>query len=730
MTAPVDFVPDENGVMPNDIQRIRGKNYPEPGSKPQKIVDYVNQLWGDGEADALLRYRQATHNILFANDRQHLDWSSKKKGWVDLPEVKDELRVTANYVKPMLRARVARLASSEINWNVSVRGDNSSEAHDRATVGKMVLEARWSSVDLEHRVRTALLNLAFTTGCFALKWFWNPNIGPIKSASMIFDTPVVDPMTGEMIGAEQEERFVDEEGNPVETEAEAYKYRPGDVDVAERTIFNIRLNPEARGWTSAEGFRWLIDSEVVALSVAKEKYPDIADKIKAQQGTESAANYEKIAMGSNIRQESHGVWATLPQSGKNQHTAIPEVTVIREYWEDRSLFFPRGRLVITVGEELAYDGEWPQGVFPYIPFFDEPGTMAPYGRPAVNSMVSPQKVLNDELSSIAQEMKASGTGQFVAFAYPGIDDQITSQSRAIVKIPVKHSAMGRSVTDFFTRIPNATVSPDRWRLVEQAINVLQDIGGYHEVSRGQIPPGLDSGVAIERLLESESMQLKEAVESLKRSYINSARALLAIARWGYGETEERWIPASRPDLGVMLEKVTGSMLPDPDELDIDIEYFRPQSEAAVRAEVKEFMGMGVLDPRKGMKIMDLGKGFEQAFESQSRHYIKARRENLAIERGEYLEVVNPETGVPECVDPAGFPFLLPLDDDHLIHIEQHHEILLDPTKPPEIRQKILAHINGHRQAAIAMAPPAPAPPPDEGGGDGGSDESKGGSSEG
>jgi hypothetical protein len=150
----------------------------------------------------------------------------------------------------------------------------------------------------------------------------------------------------------------------------------------------------------------------------------------------------------------------------------------------------------------------------------------------------------------------------------------------------------------------------------------------------------------------------------------------------------------------MVESVTGEKLPDAETIVLDLENFRPQSEAAMRAEVKELMQLGVLPPRQGLRMMDMGRGLDAAFDSATRHYSRARKENLSIQRGALKEIADPQ-GFPTLIHPEdGSPFLLPQDDDHPIHIDVHNEVALDDSQPWPVRQMMLMHIACHRQAVM------------------------------
>lgn len=741
-TAAAPSVDDLLSPLP-PINIVMGDDYPSPDDPDDKKKAYVNSLKILTETDALSRFKQSTHAILVSEGRQWIAWKSSRREWEEMPLADSDIRVTVNYIKPILRSRVQRLTSSEVSWR-AVPEDNSYQARDRAKLAINFLKARWRLTSMEQRIRTALMQ-ASATGIVALKSFWNPSIGPLTPATMYFPQPVVDPQTGQSVldpmgqpVMQQVQSFVDAAGQPVTDVSQAFHYRPGDTDTSIRTVFNLRINPEAIGWTEAEGFRWLLDTEVVPLVVAKLRYPKFAQQIRPMDQPESSLTYERMARGASILKPGQ-VFQTTPIAQGNKQLDPSQLTTIREYWEMRSAYFPGGRLIAIAGGVVVYDGPWPQGIFPYTPIFGEPGVMTPYGRSVVIDMWPPQQVINREWTAIAKQSGADGVAQWIAWAAPGVPDQIPRDDYAVVSIPMRGMLASRPIGDIIQRMPQGQVSPDRWRMIQEAKATIFDIGAYHEVSRGQIPPGLDSGVAIQYLLEQEGAQLKDAMDALKSSLILWARQQLAIATWGYG-TSPRWIPVDRQDLGYMIQTVHGPDLPDPDTLGLDIEYFRPQSDAATRAEVKDLLGMGMIDPRKGLEIMDLGAGFEQAYESETRHYAKARYENLDFQLGNFaiipVEVpaqseppqeqpnapqqpgqpAQPAPQAPPAVEempqiihpptpdaPQGRPFLLPEEDDHLIHLDVHAEIALDETQPWSVRQIVLQHMAEHRAVLASMA---------------------------
>lgn len=665
-----------------------------------KKVNWVQRQMGDGEFDAIGRYKLATQHLLFADGRQHLDWALREKIWMDTPTLDGKTRVTMNYIRPILRARVQRLTSPTMTWRATPKSNDYAE-RDRATVGANILEDRWQKCDLEAKVRNGLW-LAFGCGASWLKTFWNPKIGSLRVATLRVPHPQTGVLTDYPVDRDGQPQM-DPEGNPVEDGA--FQYRPGDVDTAIRSLFNIRINRDAQGLDEADGFRWLIDTEVCPISVVKEKYGAAAAKVSTVSGITTIRNYESIVR--SITAPYGTITGNDLLTGRDGGR-IPdrELTLLSEYWESPSETLPNGRLIVVAGNELMWDGELPQGIVPYVPLYDERRPFDPYGRATTRDLISPQKVLNQQLGLVLQEQALSGVGQWIGYDLPGLFDQVTNVAGGHVRVPMHSSVINKPVGEVLQKIGPTSVSPDRWRLIELVQKIMFDIGSFHEIQRGQVPPGVDSGIAVQLLQEAESGQLADAVQQLKKSLVQWGRHQLRVAKWGYGSDEERYLPVHRPDLEFMVESVNGTNVPDPDDIDIDLEGFKPQSQAALRADIKDFTEKGWMTPQQGLQLMDLGRGIEGAFASQTRHYAKARKENLAFQKNQITAQQGPpgQNGMPQIrfVNQDGSDVFLPDDDNHQIHIDVHEEIILDTDQPWEIRQMLIEHVEDHRQA---MAPP-------------------------
>lgn len=731
--------------------------YPQVGGPSDAKVAYVKRLLQLTTPIAHVLSRQAARNALYAAGRMNISWSSSKREWREIPLEEGERFISMNHIRPILRARTQRLLSSPVDFTI-IPDSNALDERDRARVGENFLQARYRLQGM-HQLEDTGFEYAYYGGCSVLKSYWNPSIGPLVGATLNVPElhtgpdglPVLDAMGQPQTKMVETPVIVESEtgairaAEPGETPA---RYRQGDTDTTLRTIFQIRLNPEATGWRTADGLRYLLDVDEVPLSEAKRRFPHLAAKLKAGDANVTAAA-ERSANTALIRNPVSDPVAALgfANSPTLSNQAEEKVLVV-EYWEMESPYFPRGRLIQTVGDVEAYDGDWPDGIFPYDPLFDEPAAGWAYGRPCVNDMIDPSDVINRQWTAIDQEMWDSGVGQYVSWDIPGVPNQLGRTPRQVIKIPRRADIRGDAIGNVFKRMDHTSVPPDRWRMIEAAERTLQDVGAYHEITRGQTPPGVTAGVAIEQLREQENGQLQKAITARKETLISWARKQLKLAR-KYYQGVERWIPVERPDLGFMVEGMTGLDLPDPDTTVIELENFKPRSEQAFKADIKELLDKQIIPPQEGLRLMDLGRGVEGLYSSQTRQYAKARQENLWMERGEAehqqvgeqavtAQIQDPatgqtrdeETGVMEPVyrvvhlldqqEPAEGeapttdgqvePLLLPTEDDHDLHIKIHQELLLDMSQPIALRQLVLAHVTEHRQELALQAAQTAQPP--------------------
>lgn len=725
----------DTSSQPLSLAAIRGSSYPLPAqATPGQIVDYIWRLWQAQDPDAFWRMRIAARNLLLAEGFQWLDWNSRYSTWAPIPAVEGKTQATINYIRPVLQSRTQRILSAELDWR-STPVSNDLEDRDKATVAERLVKSRYTQLGMDAKVRTAFW-LADCCGVSFLKGFWNPDVGPMSNGTILLPDPTTQQLTEYPVTPDGQPIVDPQTGGPHPEPPNALQYRPGDTDTAVRTLFNLRCNPDAWGWTPNDGLRWLIDAELAPITVVKARYGALAKDLTPTDDQPQLAQYQRLLRGITGRPAT--LWGgpsivlTPPLT-----TPVPDqqLVLLMEYWEIPTQELPQGRLIVLAGHTLLYDGPLPQGFVPYAPVYSTKKPFDPYGHAIVLDMDSPQTIVNEQWSLLQEEIRRDVVGQYIGFDLPGMFDQLSSEQDAHVKIPLRSGFMGRGVQDIVQRMPHATINPARLELIDRARAAIFDIGAFHEIQRGQVPPGVDSGIAVQLLQEAENAQLDDTIRSLKDSLIQWGRQQLGLARWGYGPQEKRWLPGADPTKLYLTESVTGLDLPDPDLVHLDLEGFKPKSDAARRAELTDLASRQLISGPQLIELLDIGRGLEAIFPSESRHYDRARAENLAFQKGDYKFIQAPAPGhtqlpgeppppmMPAAVYPDGSPFLLPSEDNDAIHITVLQDITLDNSQPWAVRQAALLHTAEHRanqaakqqQAMAAAMPPAP----EEGGPPGG-----------
>ena len=235
---------------------------------------------------------------------------------------------------------------------------------------------------------------------------------------------------------------------------------------------------------------------------------------------------------------------------------------------------------------------------------------------------------------------------------------------------------------------------------------MDEISGQHEVSRGQVPPGVTAATAISYLQEQDESKLsytfdmiEDALEKLGYMTLNYVHQF-----WN----NPRKIKVTGPDGSFDVMAFEGSMLRGNTDIRIEAGSSLPTSKAAKQAFIMDLMKMGFIDPNKGLEVMEIG-GINKIYEQVQVDVRQAQRENLkmaqvnaelleqhrmtetekffsdpanaeALESGAIMQGPNGDLidisptfagGPPE---PIEFPLIIPVNtwDDHRVHIERHN----------------------------------------------------------
>lgn len=372
-------------------------------------------------------------------------------------------------------------------------------------------------------------------------------------------------------------------------------------------------------------------------------------------------------------------------------------------------------------ENYDHEFAYAHGAFPFQKIEHIP-TGGFYSDSVIKSIIPSQKEYNRTRSIQLEHRNLAGKPQW---AYtPGSIDPKKFTSRPGLLL---------AVTLGFEPPKPLEQPPFPPHLDNEGVLILQDIddaASQNEISKGRTPPGVEAASAIAYLSEENDSILHPTIQSLEdavqetgiqvlsnvHSYWEPDRIVRMTSNNQYMEVREFTAKDLKPRMDFRVEK--GSMA--------------PRSLAAKQAFITELMKMGVIEPRQGLRYLQMSET-NKLYDDMMLDVRHAQRENVYMSKGQKLVHPNPQAqmqppvgtvGLESMVSPnvqetlrdpstgqpvmqEGKPVMYDVTvnpyDNHETHIEEHqnfqktqeYELL-----PPDIKTIIQEHVDEHKMEML------------------------------
>ena len=249
---------------------------------------------------------------------------------------------------------------------------------------------------------------------------------------------------------------------------------------------------------------------------------------------------------------------------------------------------------------------------------------------------------------------------------------------------------------------------------------MDDIVGQHDVSSGQVPPGVTAATAISYLQEADDSILQASIRSVEQGIEKLGYEVLNLAAQYWDVPRTVKVTGLEGSFDVL--QFSQEDLKDNTDLHVQAGSALPLSKAGRAAQIMDLMKMGWIPPQQGLELMELG-GAAKLFEEIQVDVRQAQRENVRMQRTdpqqlqlqqmleEATEMQSPGQsmlpGMPPDDESAegamGAPLVVPVNtwDDHPTHIAIHNRFrksqafeILDPA----IRELFEEHVSMHQMA--------------------------------
>lgn len=372
--------------------------------------------------------------------------------------------------------------------------------------------------------------------------------------------------------------------------------------------------------------------------------------------------------------------------------------------------FPKGAVFTVIGDNLAQGMfGWPyeHNKYPFAKIDHIPGGKF-YADSSIVDLIPLQREYNRTRGQIIEAKNRMAKPQLAAEKGSIDPSKITSEPGQVVLYTPGFNPP--------QPIPLQTLPNYVLQELDRILLDWSDIAGIHEVSQGQVPPGVTAATAISYLQEQDETKLSHTVESLEAAVEKTAQMTLSYVSQYWNAS--RTVKVTGLDGTFDAMAFRGSDLRGNSDIKVEAGSALPTSRAAKQALIMDFMKMGFIQPDEGMEVLELG-GINKIYDRLQIDKKQAQRENLKMAKvslelldlhleqemerlvTQEAEEIN-EDGIP--LDENGIPIppdlIVPVNtyDNHAVHIMVHNDYRKSQSfenQPQHVKELFDQHVNQH-----------------------------------
>jgi hypothetical protein len=368
-------------------------------------------------------------------------------------------------------------------------------------------------------------------------------------------------------------------------------------------------------------------------------------------------------------------------------------------------------------QDYQYEYPFRHGRYPFVKIDHVPSGMY-YSRSVIQDLIPLQKEYNRTRSIMLESRNLAGKPQW-GYVTGSIDPK-KFNSRPGLLLPVQLGF------DFPKALEQPELPPSVVNELEVTIKDMDDVSSQYEITKGRTPPGVEAASAIAYLQEENDTILHHTVVSLEAAVQETGVQVLANVHdfWA----ADRIVQMTSKNQFMEVKQFKATDLNPIMDFRVESGSMAPRSQAAKQAFITELMKMGVIEPTKALKYLQMAET-NKLYDEMMLDYRHAQRENVAMGMGQELTKVDikgqpeidpmtgiemgpavkqdierdPMTGEPSIDEETGQPVVFNVTtnpfDNHEIHVQEHEAFqktqeyeLLDP----QVQQIIQDHVDQHK----------------------------------
>jgi hypothetical protein len=589
-------------------------------------------------------------------------------------------RMVVNHALSVARTELAKMTKSDPIMEIIANSDNATDIA-AAKVGKAVLSyAEWK-FRLKKLRKDALwwMNITGLSGIYVGWDYLNTDAGEIAF--------VIDPTTDEpTFNPDRKQEIQDMVDSGELDELPQEKVPMGELDYKLYTVFQLYPDEGALDFDRVQD---LITTEVANIDTIKGIYGRVARDItpeNTQLGVMERRMMQRIGAINPLYEQRNDTGCYV-----NTFWLEPGVYPGNKYLKDgKMLRWCQSKILDNTPAFPFADGRVPFVFFQHIP---SATTIWP------DTTVNQVRMLNLEVDKTTSQLIEAKD----YMANPMW--RVATQSK--IKGSIKNVAGG---IIRYVHVPNVPppepvpgldMPPQVESLLAGLREQILDISGQSEVSRGRVPTGVRSGVAVAYLQEEDDTKLGPTVLNMEEAI--ALMGSMTLERVAQFYTTQRTIRIYRPDGQFDVIRFKGADLKNNTDVLCQSGSAMPKMKAARQQYTLELVSLGILtDPKEIKEELDLGAGEPDA---DDKNIAQANRENNIMLRGLDLHMFtlpnNPSDKDIQGTISSAVPVFA--WQNHALHIERHTSQMMDEEfdqlriKKPGIGRLFDEHVAMHQR---------------------------------
>lgn len=453
-------------------------------------VAYLNRWNSD-------RFQEIEKNLRLYKNIQYVQ-SDVNRNQAERQELRTAAmqKLSINHLGDMVKNRVARLIKYRPGVAVLPTND---EQQDKisAKLTKILIDHIWYNQNFESQVMPRIARDKSVLGESYLWIDWDPSLGDKHPDS---------PEAGKTITMRDEngDVIVDEQGNPIKIEDEI---KVGDVAYTVVMAIDVLLQAKDNLKESEYCFR----RRVMPTAEVKMLYPKATNAIRPDERA-------KVYNFNSGMLEQHG-----------------NMTVVWEFWHKKTRMLSKGRKIVFTKDGLLENIPHPfsHGEFPFerLVDMDFPGEL--HGVSFFRNVRGIQGIINNLSNMIVRNQHLVSHPKWMLPAGSARLDQLGNDITI-----VQYKGPQPPV------LAQANPTPGEvFKFRDQMIQEMGQLSGVFQVSRGEVPPGIKAGVALQFLSEQESERHNEDILNANEFIKQVAKKTISVAGDYYDPSDERTLRA-------------------------------------------------------------------------------------------------------------------------------------------------------------------------------------------